>query len=930
MAEGIACYISPMVTSSWSDDPLAREPERSPATGSDYPYLAGLNGPQRAAVEALDGPVLVLAGAGTGKTRVLTTRLGHLLMTRRAWPSQILAVTFTNKAAREMRDRVSALVGGPTEGWWMGTFHALAARILRRHAEEVGLKSNFTILDTDDQLRLVKQLLEAENVDAKRWPARMVLGVFERWKDKGLTPDRLKPEDGGDVAGGRVTALYQAYQDRLRTLNACDFGDLLLHNLTLFQKSEEVGGKRRYPILEEYQHRFRYILVDEYQDTNVAQYLWLRALAQAHKNICCVGDDDQCLAAGTKIAMADGSARPIETVQAGDMVLTARGSGSFGPARVIDTFARRKKARGVAITTKSGQRVVSTAEHVHFAGYRLGASPTVFFTYLMYKRGVGYRLGTTQVYTAGQVKPMVGFAQRLLQEHGDALWIIGTHDSENDARSEEYILSLRHRIPMLPFVARKGKATKGLSHDQLYISRVFEAFDTEAGAHALLAERGLSLEYPHHRPRSRNANRRNVVVTLCGDRRRASPMHRISMVGNDAEGRSILEAIGLSVRPARNGSDSWRFETAFADYRRIAEVLDRIRSAMDVNVFRVARLGLTRTEKREGNSLGFLPAAAVMRGMAMFTADGSYDVVEKVEEIQLDTTVHDLNVEGTHNFIANGLVTHNSIYSWRGAEVANILRFEQDFPGAAVIRLEQNYRSTDHILGAASGLIAHNQGRLGKTLFTTAAGGEKVVVHTVLDSDDEARWIGDEIERLQRVDVALDGIAVLVRASFQMRGLEERFLTLGLPYRVIGGPRFYERLEIRDALAYLRVIAQPDDDLAFERIVNTPKRGIGASTIQTLHQAARAARIPLTEATWRLIETDEVKPKTRGALRALMQDFERWRDLMAKLPHPELAQIVLDESGYTGFWQQDKSPEAAGRLENLKELIAGMEEFENL
>ncbi|MEO3434360.1 UvrD-helicase domain-containing protein [Inquilinus sp. CAU 1745] len=545
----------------WSDDPLN---EAAAAPVDAFPYLDGLNAPQREAVEALDGPVLVLAGAGTGKTRVLTTRLGHLLMTRRAWPSQILAVTFTNKAAREMRERVSTLVGGPTEGWWMGTFHALAARILRRHAEEVGLKSNFTILDTDDQIRLVKQLLEAEQVDSKRWPARMILGTFERWKDRGLTPARLKPEDGGDVAGGRVVALYHAYQERLRSLNACDFGDLLLHNLTLFAKTEEVAGKTRFPILEEYQNRFRYILVDEYQDTNSAQYQWLRYLAQARRNICCVGDDDQ------------------------------------------------------------------------------------------------------------------------------------------------------------------------------------------------------------------------------------------------------------------------------------------------------------------------------------------------------------------------------SIYSWRGAEISNILRFEQDFPGARVIRLEQNYRSTDQILGAASGLIAHNQGRLGKTLFTTADGGEKIVVRAVWDGEEEARWVVEEIEALQRKNVSLDEVAILVRAGFQMREFEERFITTGMPYRVVGGPRFYERLEIRDAMAYLRVIAQPDDDLAFERIVNTPRRGIGTATLQTLHQVARAAQVPLTEATWRVVETDELKPKARNALRALMTDIDRWRDMAGKMPHPDLARIVLDESGYTAMWQADKTPEAPGRLENLKELVAAMEEFETL
>jgi DNA helicase-2/ATP-dependent DNA helicase PcrA len=525
-------------------------------TGIEPPYLDGLNAVQREAVESLDGPVLVLAGAGTGKTRVLTTRLVHLIATRRAGPGQILAVTFTNKAAREMRDRIGALLGGPVEGWWLGTFHSLAARLLRRHAEEVGLKSNFTILDTDDQIRLIKQLLQAENIDDKRWPARVVLGVIERWKDRALTPDKLKPEDGGDVAGGRVVQLYAAYQDRLKTLNACDFGDLMLHNITIFQ--------RRPDVLADYHRRFRYILVDEYQDTNVGQYLWLRLLAQASHNICCVGDDDQ------------------------------------------------------------------------------------------------------------------------------------------------------------------------------------------------------------------------------------------------------------------------------------------------------------------------------------------------------------------------------SIYGWRGAEVGNILRFEADFPGAKVIRLEQNYRSTSHILAAASGVIAHNQGRLGKTLWTEAEGGEKVAVAALSDGEEEARYVGDEIETLQRKGFALKQIAVLVRAGFQTREFEERFLTLGLPYRVVGGPRFYERLEIRDALAYFRIVSQPADDLAFERIINTPKRGVGDATLQTLRQASRTLGVPLAEAAWQLTETDELKPRMRTVLRALMQDIGRWRAELDRMPHTELARIILDESGYTAMWQGDKTPEAPGRLENLKELVTAMADFETM
>ncbi|MBC7136882.1 MAG: UvrD-helicase domain-containing protein [Oceanibaculum nanhaiense] len=519
-------------------------------------YLDTLNAAQRQAVETLDGPVLVLAGAGTGKTRVLITRLAHLLVTGRAKPWNILAVTFTNKAAREMRERIAAIIGPAAEQIWLGTFHAICVRILRRHAELVGLKSNFTILDADDQVRLLKQLLQAEGIDDKRWPARVLMGTIQRWKDRALSPDRVPAEDAMELAGGKIVQLYRQYQERLLTLNAADFGDLMLHCVELFQKHPEV--------LAEYHDRFSYMLVDEYQDTNVAQYLWLRLLAQKNKNICCVGDDDQ------------------------------------------------------------------------------------------------------------------------------------------------------------------------------------------------------------------------------------------------------------------------------------------------------------------------------------------------------------------------------SIYGWRGAEVGNILKFEKDFPGAAVIRLEQNYRSTPHILAAAGGLIAKNEGRLGKTLWTEANEGEKVRVRGVWDGEEEARTVGEEVEALQRAGNSLAEMAVLVRAGFQTREFEERFITLGVPYRVVGGPRFYERLEIRDAIAYLRIIAQPDDDLAFERIVNTPRRGLGDATLQAAHQLARAQGTSLMTACRQLIGTDELKPKPRKSLSDLIRDFDRWRAELTHMPHPDLAQLVLDESGYTAMWQLDKSPEAPGRLENLKELIRAMEEFESL
>ena len=524
---------------------------------NSVPYLNALNPSQRMAVETTEGPLLVLAGAGTGKTRVLTTRLAHILAQHKAMPAEILAVTFTNKAANEMKDRVSGLMdGAPVEGWWLGTFHALAGRMLRQHADLVGLSSNYTIIDPDDAQRLVKQIMTDMGLDIKKWLPKVATSLIDRWKDRALTPDKVTAEEAGDFANGKAVEIYKTYQSRLKTLNACDFGGLLLHMITIFQSHAD--------ILDKFQTRFRYIMVDEYQDTNVAQYLWLRLLAQKSNNICVVGDDDQ------------------------------------------------------------------------------------------------------------------------------------------------------------------------------------------------------------------------------------------------------------------------------------------------------------------------------------------------------------------------------SIYGWRGAQVENILRFEKDFQGAKTVRLEDNYRSTQNILTAADGVIDHNVKRLGKTLKTTKGTGDKVIVHGLWDGEAEAKWVGEQIEQLQRKQVKNSEMAVLVRAGFQMREFEERFITLNIPYRVVGGPRFYERMEIRDALAYLRVTAQPHDDLALERILNTPKRGLGQSTVQKLYDHARLSGISLHDSILELCDTDDLKPKQRETLSGLLAQFATWRTGIETIPHPELANTILEESGYMRMWKDDKSIEASGRVENLNEMIAAMADFESL
>jgi DNA helicase II / ATP-dependent DNA helicase PcrA len=662
-------------------DPLrdTREPAEAPgprpggvaararAAAPGASYLAGLNPEQRLAVESLDGPVLVLAGAGTGKTRVLTVRIAHILATGRARPSEILAVTFTNKAAREMKHRVEEIVGGVVEGMpWLGTFHSIGVKILRRHAELVGLRPDFTILDVDDQIRLLKQLLEAENIDEKRWPARVLAMLIDGWKNRGLTTEQVPPAEAAAFANGKGLKLYKAFQERLKILNAADFGDLLLENIRLFREHGEV--------LRQYQDRFRFILVDEYQDTNVAQYLWLRLLAQ-------------------------------KTNQATKANATSPG---------VRGEVERSEGEGAPTLPEQAER-------------------------------------------APHPNPLPAGGER-----------------------EEQAESADANTPLVG-EGRTAEGSPGWG-------------DREAAAAAPPSPLPGSLPQADLPPAGGGAHAKNICC-----------------VGDDDQ----------------------------------------------------------------------------------------------------------------------------SIYGWRGAEVDNILRFEHDFPGAMVIRLERNYRSTGHILAAASHLIAHNEGRLGKTLRTDDVPGEKVSVTGAWDSEEEARAIGEEIEELQRGGQSgekhrLNEIAILVRASFQMREFEDRFVTLGLPYRVIGGPRFYERAEIRDALAYLRVINSPADDLAFERIVNVPRRGLGDATVQLLHDHARKRRVPLTEAARAMIETDELKPKPRGALRGLIDAIERWRAQRESLPHVQLAEIVLDESGYTEMWQKDRSADAAGRLENLKELVRSMEEFENL
>src|SRR5438874_1127705 len=894
------------------------------------PILAPLNEAQRAAVTAPLGPVLVLAGAGSGKTRVLTHRIAWVIQAEGVSPHGILAVTFTNKAAGEMRARVERLLGVPSGALWIGTFHGIAHRLLRLHWREAKLAQGFQIMDSEDQQRLIKKVIRAAELDDTRWVPREVQWFINSNKDEGRRPGQLKDEN--DPTRRQLIRLYAAYQAACASSGVVDFAELLLRAFELWRDNPA--------LLSHYRRRFQHVLVDEFQDTNAIQYEWIRQLAApgpeappgqhaaAARSAAAaaasfpfvVGDDDQCLAAGTLVTLADGSKRPIEAVSPGDLVMSSYGSGALRPAKVTERLARERSGRMLTLYMRSGRSICSTPEHTHFAGYLLGETPQTYFLYLMHKESVGWRLGTSQLYTNGQEKPMLGFKQRSAQEHADGTWIIRTHSTENDARLDEMLTSLRYGVPTLPFSPRKGKAVNGLVHDAKYISHLFQSLDTDSAALRLLEDVGLDPEQPHYRPRGRNSNRHNIVITLCADRRGASPMHRISVAGGARAVRRILEAQGLSVRAAKHNHRSWRFETVRKDFGELMTIARRIRDELDAQS---VLQGLM--YKR---SLPFVTAAAIRPGMVVATDANSFDVVERIEAQPYTGEVYDLNIERTHNFIAGGVITHNSIYRFRGASARHLEQFRRDYPGAQLFRLEQNYRSTGTILEAANGLIGHNASRLGKKLWTAGARGEPIRLYTAFNERDEAEFVTHRI----REHVARGGtrreIAILYRSNAQSRVFEEAFLSARVPYRVYGGLRFFERAEIKDALAYLRLLANRRDDASFERVVNLPPRGVGAKSLEALRERARADGSSLWEAAAAsLAAGGALGAKAGGAIHGFMALIERLAAERGALALHEQVDQVLKTSGLIEHYRRDKADRGETRVENLEELVSAARGF---
>jgi DNA helicase II / ATP-dependent DNA helicase PcrA len=893
------------------------------AVATPESYLADLNEAQREAVLATEGPLLVVAGAGSGKTRVLTYRVAHLIRACGVKPNEILAITFTNKAAGEMRERLERMLGQTARAIWILTFHAACGRMLRREAERLGYRSTFTIYDDQDQVRLVKACLEELGKDPKRFSPRGIHSQISKAKNELVSPE----EYGARVASfwdQTVAEAYELYQRRLHASNAVDFDDLLMLTVQVFERFPEA--------LERWRKSFRYVLVDEYQDTNHAQYRLLQLLGGEHGNVCAVGDPDQCLVAGTLITMADGSTKPIERVRAGEDVLSCWGSGVFGAARVARTH-RSTQRIGIEITTASGRRVVSTPEHRHFAGFKTGWTPQLFMTYLMWKRDYGFRIGTSRTYTDGRAQPVPGPAFRMHQEHADATWVISTHETEADARLAELTISLQYGVPTLPFVARPSPVhddSRSVVGNQEFLDRLFADLDTETRGRLLMDDQGLSFDHPHFSAATTTHGRRvrrRLTVSLCADARRGRPQHRISLFGYDDEGRRALESAGLSVRPAYAGSDGWRYESSYADFGRLVERVEDIEDVLDVSVRFTARLASQQSATgKDRNSLPFMPASSVRPGMVMVNDLGEFDVVERVEHVQLDRPVYDLDVERTHNFVANGLVTHNSIYAFRGADIRNIMEFERDFPGTQVIALEQNYRSTNSVLRAANSLIEQNTERKPKRLFSELGEGEPVHVVEVEDEHAEARFVAAEIASLIGNGLSAAEIAVFYRMNAQSRVLEDVLVRQDVPYQVIGGPRFYERAEIRDATAYLSVIVNPQDATSLLRIANRPRRGIGDTSLQRLVAHAENTGRTLFQA----MSDAEAAGVTAASCRAIRGFHATMESLMAlsqELHVDELLERVLEKTGTLDALEAERTIEARGRIENLQELVGVAREY---
>jgi DNA helicase-2/ATP-dependent DNA helicase PcrA len=872
--------------------------------------LEGLNPEQRRAVETTEGPLLIQAGAGSGKTKTLTHRIAYLIATRRATPYNILAVTFTNKAAKEMRARVATLLGSDAENRgfmpYMGTFHSICVRLLRMDGEHIGIPRSYVIFDESDRLAAVKQASRSLGIDEKTFPARTLASMISSAKNELITPEEYDRR-GGSPATRTAAEVYPLYQKALKDSGALDFDDLIARTVELLQAVPEIKAK--------WQRQFAYVMIDEYQDTNAAQYKLIKLLTGPHNNLAVVGDDWQCLLPGTLIETPAGL-RKIEDIQAGDVVTSAAGYGKTASATVTARREFTAKDYLVRITTTGGKELIATPNHLLFARWDKTDS---FFVYLMYSQDYGYRIGMTKGSRFDGKKDDIGLRVRANQERADRMWILTVCESREEAAYHEALYSYTYGIPMLVFHAYSNRK---MGIKQYHIDALYKAVDTRERVQKLFADLRIYPDYPHFSPQATtrsDTKRINLNVVLFGDKRVSvrSPWSasRLSVNTTNRDDLRSFEAMGLGVRAGRAGT--FRTEVHKSDYAAIEKLATQIQSERsDVQINKYAFM----TDKK----FAFTPAGHVHPGMFVpVLVDGviQNDRVISVTREPYDGPVYDLDVANVHNYIASGVAVHNSIYSWRGADFRNILNFEHDYPDCAIIKLEQNYRSTGHILNAAHDVIVRNQQRSDKKLWTAAGEGEKVQIVQVGNERAEAEAI------VRRVKLGVDSgkrrfsdFAVLYRTNAQSRSVEETFIQYGIPYRIVGGVRFYDRKEIKDLIAYLRLIYQPEDRISFERVVNLPTRGVGAKSIQNFYEWYESLGMPLSEALAQAINCGTVTGKAKKGLLELGDIVKSLRELVDDVPPAALIDSLVRRIGYMNYLD-DKTPQAESRQENVRELM---------